>query len=203
MGINLSKGQKINLSKESGGSLNKIRVGLGWDAVGPAEGGGFFKKLFAGGAPDIDCDASVLMLDGNGKLANISDLIYYGNLKGGGGAVVHTGDNLTGEGEGDDEVILVDLGKVPDSYGKMVFVVNIYGAQSKGQHFGMIKNAFIRVVDESKKSELCKYALSEDYNNQTALIVAEFSRGGDGWDFSALGEGTTDPDLGVMAGRYK
>ena len=203
MAISLTKGQRINLSKEGGDGLNKIHVGLGWDPVTAKEGGGFFKKLFAGSGPDVDCDASVLMLDANDKLVEKSDTIYYGNLKSSCGSVIHTGDNLTGEGEGDDEAIHIQLQDIPKRINKLVFVVNIYSAKSRGQHFGMIQNAFIRVVDRKTNKELVRYGLSEDYSGKTALIVAEVSRSGGSWDFGAVGDGTSDESLSTIIARYR
>lgn len=206
MGINLSKGQKINLSKDGGGSLNKVRVGLGWDPVVPAKssGGGFFKKLLASaaGAPDVDCDASVLMLNEKGKVGSNKDVVFYGNLKSNSGAIVHQGDNLTGEGEGDDEVIIVDLPKVESQYHRLVFVVNIYNAVQKGQHFGMIQNAYIRVVDDSDGKELCKFKLSEGYDKMTALTVGDLAREGSSWKFGAIGDASSDASLKAMIQKY-
>ncbi len=206
MGINLQKGQKINLSKDAGaGALSKIRVGLGWDPVRPEKAtGGFFKKMFAAAAagPDIDCDASVLMLNDKGVLAAGKDTIYFGNLKSRDGSVVHQGDNLTGEGEGDDEVVVINLPKVGDAYHRLVFVVNIYNAKSKGQHFGMIQNAYIRVVDDSSGKELCKYALTEDHADMTALTVGELEREGGEWKFAAIGDASKDGGLKDMIRRY-
>ncbi len=204
MGINLTKGQRINLSKEGGGTLKKVRVGLGWDPVTESSGGGFFKKLLAAGSsgPDIDCDASVLMLNDKGRLAGKDDLIYYGQLKDKSGAVVHQGDNITGEGEGDDEVIVVDLPKVKSEYHRLVFVVNIYNAEQKRQHFGMIQNAYIRVVDDANNKELCKYNLSEGYDKMTALTVGELSRDGSGWKFGAIGDASTESSLQSITKRY-
>ena len=200
MAISLTKGQRINLSKDGGGGLTKVRVGLGWDQVSEKKGG-FFKKLVSTAA-EIDCDASVLMLDSNDKLAGNEAIVYYGRLKSPDGSVVHQGDNLTGAGEGDDEVVVVDLPKVPDTYQKLVFVVNIYQAKARNQHFGMIENAFIRVVDDTSNKELCKYQLTENHANETALIVGELYRGDGGWKFGAIGQGTTDDSLQQVARRY-
>ena len=136
MAITLEKGQRIDLTKGKAG-LTNILVGLGWDPV--SQGGGFLGKLFGGGGgADIDCDASVLMLK-NDKFVENKDLIYFGNLKSKCGSVEHTGDNLTGEGDGDDEQVLVNLSKVPGNVNKLVFVVNIYDALRRNQHLGMIQ----------------------------------------------------------------
>ncbi len=191
MAINLQKGQKIDLRKSNPG-LSSITVGLGWDPI--KSSGGFFKSLM-GGQQNVDCDSSVFMLNSQGKLENNSDLIYFGNLKSAGNAVVHTGDNLTGDGDGDDEQVLVNLDKVPAHINKLLFVVNIYNCVARKQHFGMIQNAFIRVVDNSTKKEVVKYNLSDDYSSKTALIVGTIYRQGDTWQFSAVGEGTSDTCL--------
>ena len=133
MSINLKKGQKIDLRKSNPG-LSAVRVGLGWDPVEQG-GGGFLKSLFGSGKADIDCDASVFLLNGDSKPI---DLIYFGNLRTRNDSIIHTGDNLTGEGEGDDEVILVDLDRIDPNVDKLLFVVNIYDCVIRGQDFGMI-----------------------------------------------------------------
>ncbi|MCP4160585.1 MAG: TerD family protein, partial [Deltaproteobacteria bacterium] len=179
MAISLKKGQKIDLTKKDGGGLTRIKVGLGWDPI-EQEKKGFFASMLGSGGQEIDCDASVLMLDEKDKLVNKKDLIFFGNLKSTCGSVQHTGDNLTGEGEGDDESVNIDLAKVPSRINKMVFVVNIYNCAARKQHFGMIKNAFIRVVDNTSRSELCKYNLSDDYSGKTTLITGEIYKHNDG-----------------------
>ncbi|MCM1507329.1 MAG: TerD family protein [Ruminococcus flavefaciens] len=189
MSINLQKGQKINLSKENGG-LKKIMVGLGWDEV-RQNNGGFFKTLFSAPPASIDCDASVILCGENGKIISTDvkqSVVYYGNLKHSSGAIVHQGDNLTGAGDGDDEQIMVDISRLPSNIGKIVFTVNIYDARTKGQHFGMIENAFIRLVDMEKNQEICRYNLSENYNNMTGLVVGEIYRKGSEWKFNAIGQ---------------
>lgn len=200
MAISLTKGQKIDLSKKDGASLTQLKVGLGWDPVA-TENKGFFASLFSS-ATEIDCDASVLMLNENEKLQNKTDLIYFRNLKSSCGSVQHTGDNLTGEGEGDDEVINVDLSKIPERIKKLVFVVNIYDCASRKQHFGMIQNAFIRIVDQTSQNEMCKYNLSDDYSNMTTLITGEIYRHADGWKFGAIGNGTNDKTLESVMKHY-
>lgn len=191
MAINLQKGQKIDLRKSNPG-LSSITVGLGWDPI--KSSGGFFKSLM-GGQQNVDCDASVFMLNSQGKLESNNDLIYFGNLKSASNAVVHTGDNITGDGDGDDEQVLVNLDKVPAHIDKLLFVVNIYNCVARKQHFGMIQNAFIRVVDNSTKKEVVRYNLSDDYSSKTALIVGTIYRQGNTWQFSAVGEGTSDTCL--------
>lgn len=204
MAINLVKGQKIDLTKGRD-SLSSIMVGLGWDPVQTKKSGGFLSGLLGGGGaggPDIDCDASVIMLNENGKLASKENLIYFGNKRSKDGSVAHSGDNLTGEGEGDDETINVDLKKISPSVHRLVFVVNIYNAKKKNQDFGMIENAFIRLVDNQSKEELIHYNLTENYSGKTALITGELYRQGSEWKFAAIGEGTTDPDIGSIANQY-
>ena len=186
MAVNLVKGQKVNLKKDDGSSLGKVMVGLGWDPVENKGGGGFLSSIF-GGSNDIDCDATVFLLQ-NGKLTGANDIVYFGNLQHSSGAVRHMGDNLTGEGEGDDEQIFVDLSAVPQTYDKLVFVVNIYKAADRKQHFGMIKNAFIRIIDDKGK-EFCRYNLSENYDNMTAMIFGEIYRYKGEWKFNAVGSG--------------
>ena len=178
MSVSLQKGQKVNLSKDNAG-LAKVIVGLGWDEAKPSGGGGggFFATLFGGGAATthqaIDCDASAIMLK-NGKFVDRTDLVYFGNLKHKSGTVNHMGDNLTGEGEGDDEQIVIDLSRVPAEYDKIVIVVNIYQAVQRKQHFGMIENAFIRLVDARNNKEMCKYNLTENYSGMTAMILGKY-----------------------------
>lgn len=197
MSVSLQKGQKVSLTKDNAG-LGTVVVGLGWDEV---KKGGFLGGLFGGGQQDIDCDASALMLRG-GKLTDKNDIIYFGNLTHPTGTVRHMGDNLTGAGEGDDEQIVIDLARIPADYDRVVLVVNIYQAVQRSQHFGMIQNAFIRIVDQRNNQELCKYNLTENYSGMTAMIFGEVYRHNGEWKFSAIGQGTTDPGLGELIGRY-
>lgn len=189
MSVNLSKGQKINLSKERQG-LSQVMVGLGWDEA-QQNSGGFF-GMFQPKVEDIDCDAFAILLGFDGKLyhnaQNLNDCtVFFNNLSWPNGCIQHMGDNLTGAGEGDDEQIFVDLNRVPADVGAIVFAVNIYDAFKKNQHFGMIKNAFIRVVDYQRQIELCKFDLNENYMNQTALIAGGLIRTNEGWDFQTDG----------------
>ena len=206
MSVSLQKGQKVNLSKDNAG-LAKVIVGLGWDEAKPSGGGGggFFATLFGGGAATthqaIDCDASAIMLK-NGKFVDRTDLVYFGNLKHKSGTVNHMGDNLTGKGEGDDEQIVIDLSRVPAEYDKIVIVVNIYQAVQRKQHFGMIENAFIRLVDARNNKEMCKYNLTENYSGMTAMIFGEIYRHNGEWKFNAMGNGTTDPGIGELCRRF-
>ena len=196
MSISLVKGQRIDLTKNNAG-LKNLLVGLGWDPV-EVKRGLFGKKKVA----DIDLDASVIMLKDD-KLQNKDDLIYFGNLKSKCGGVIHTGDNLTGEGDGDDEQILIDLSKIDKEVNKLVFVINIYACESRKQDFGMIKNAYIRIADNSSKKELIKYNLTDDYSGKTALIVGEVYKHNGEWKFAALGEGTSHVRLSDIAADYK
>ncbi len=150
---------------------------------------------------DIDCDASAFLCV-NGKIENSDDIIYFGNLEHESGAVKHMGDNLTGEGEGDDEQIFVDLKSLPSRYDKIIFVVNIYKARERKQHFGMIKNAFIRICDNDNHQELCRYNLSENYDNMTAMIFGEIYLRNGQWRFNAIGQAVTDNSISELAKRF-
>ncbi len=196
MSVNLQKGQKVDLTKGNAG-LKRLIVGLGWDEA-EKKVGFFGRKKGA----DIDCDASALVCGAGGKLLDKDDIVYFGNLKHKTGAITHLGDNLTGAGEGDDEQLIVELNGIPESYEKIIFVVNIYKAFERNQHFGMIKNAFIRIVDADTKQELCKYNLSENYNNMTAMIFGEVYRYKGEWKFNAIGQPTQDKGLGELAARF-
>lgn len=195
MSISLQKGQKVSLSKDNAG-LSSVMVGLGWDEAQQSRGGFFAPK-----PKPIDCDASALMLQ-NGHLMGKSDIIYFGNLQHMSGTVQHLGDNLTGAGDGDDEQIIIDLASVPQEYDRIVLVVNIYQAVQRKQHFGLIKNAFIRIVDARNNNEMCRYDLTENYSGMTAMIFGEIYRHNGEWKFNAIGQGTNDPGLGELANRY-
>lgn len=196
MSVNLQKGQKVDLTKGNAG-LKALVVGLGWDEA-PRKFSLFNKQ------EDIDCDASALLINAqSGKLAGPIDVVYYGQLMHRSGAVRHCGDNLTGAGDGDDEQIIVELNKVPADYSKIVFVVTIYQARERKQQFGMIKNAFIRVVDADTGKELCKYNLSENYEGKTAMIFGEVYRYNNEWKFGAIGEPTNDNGIAEMAARFQ
>lgn len=195
MAVSLQKGQKVSLSKGNEG-LSRIIVGLGWDEVQQKRG------FFAPKPQSVDCDASALLLT-NGKLMGVQDVVYFGNLRHKSNSVMHMGDNLTGAGDGDDEQIVVELGAVPPEYDRIVLVVNIYNAAQRKQHFGMIQNAFCRVVDARNRNELCRYNLSEDYSGMTSMIFGEVYRHNGEWKFSAIGQGTTDNGLGELINRYR
>ncbi|KLU66841.1 MULTISPECIES: TerD family protein [Desulfosporosinus] len=200
--INLQKGQKIDLTKGNPG-LAKIMVGLGWDEVAKTKSGGFLGNLLGSKPAEIDCDASALLLDANDKLTSKDRLVYFGNLQSVDKSVKHSGDNLTGGGEGDDEQIHVDLSRVPGEVHKIVFVVNIYDCVRRRQDFGHIANAFIRVVNSSNEQELCRFNLTEDYSGKTSLIVAEVYRHSGEWKFAAIGEATRDASLSEIIRRYQ
>lgn len=196
MSVNLQKGQKVDLTKGNAG-LKSLVVGLGWDEA-PKKFSLFSKQ------EDIDCDASAILINGQtGKLNGPIDVVYYGQLMHRSGAVRHCGDNLTGEGDGDDEQIIVELNKVPAEYSKIVFVVTIYQARERKQQFGMIRNAFIRIVDADTGTELCKYNLSENYEGKTAMIFGEVYRYNGEWKFGAIGEPTNDNGIADMAARFQ
>ncbi|MBC8014803.1 MAG: TerD family protein [Sporomusaceae bacterium] len=203
MAISLQKGQKIDLTKGNAG-LSELIIGLGWDPVEKSGGGGggFLGGLFGSKKEDFDCDASVLLLDSNGKLTRKEHMIYFGNLKSPCGSITHLGDNRTGGGDGDDEQVLIQLNKVSSDVHKIVFVVNIYDCQKRKQDFGMIKNAFIRVVNKGNMQEITRYDLTESYAGKTALIVGEVYRHQGEWKFGALGESTQDVSLSAVVGRY-
>ena len=176
MPVNLLKGQKVDLTKNNP-SLTKLIVGLGWDT-----------NKYDGGA-DFDLDASAFLCGENGKVLNDSDFVFYSNLKHSSGAVEHTGDNLTGEGEGDDEVIKVDLSKIPDNISKIAFTVTIYDAEARRQNFGQVSNAYIHIIDQATGTELIRYDLGEDFSIETAVVVGELYRHNGDWKFNAIGSG--------------
>ncbi|HXG68758.1 MAG TPA: TerD family protein [Blastocatellia bacterium] len=186
MPVNMVKGQKISLEKEAGGALRKIVMGLGWDAV---KAGGLMGML-GGSGGEIDLDASCVVFDQNG---NQVDQVWFRQLRSRDGSIVHTGDNLTGEGEGDDEQIIVDLTRVPPEVKTLMFVVNSF----TGQDFSRVKNAFCRLVDESSGREIARYDLSSQ-GNHTAQIMVKVYRHNNEWKMHAIGEnasGRTFQDL--------
>lgn len=172
MTVNLTKGENVNLSKEAPG-LSSVLIGLGWDA-----------RTTDGG--DFDLDASALMVDSNRKVLSDSHFVFFNNLTSPDGSVAHQGDNRTGEGDGDDEEILIDLVKVPAQVEAIVIPVTIYDA---GQNFGQVRNAYIRVVDRSTDKELVRYDLAEDFSTETALLFGELYRNSGEWKFRAVGQG--------------
>ncbi|MGH3736556.1 MAG: TerD family protein [Micromonosporaceae bacterium] len=177
MGVSLSKGGNVSLTKQAGAAgLSNVTVGLGWDAR-TTTGAGF------------DLDASALLLSTSGKVVSDQHFVFFNNLKSPDGSVEHTGDNLTGEGEGDDEVIKVGVAAVPQDVDKIVFVVSIYEAEQRAQSFGQVRNAYIRVVNDADSQELARYDLSEDASTETAMNFGELYRNGAEWKFRALGQG--------------
>ncbi len=176
MPINLSKGQKVDLTKGNPG-LKKIMVGLGWDV-----------NAFDSGA-DFDLDASAFLLGDNRKCPTEKEFIFYGNLTHASEAVQHMGDNLTGEGDGDDEQIRVDLSVIPANISRVAFTVTIYDSDARRQNFGQVSNAYIRIVDESNGQEIIRYDLGEDFSIETAVVVGELYRHNGEWKFNAIGSG--------------
>lgn len=174
--ISLSKGQKVDLTKTNPG-LSKLVVGLGWD-VNKYDGG-----------QDFDLDASVFLLDANGKVSGGQDFVFYNNTTGANGAVVHSGDNLTGDGDGDDEQVKIVINNIPANIEKVSFAVTIHDAEARNQNFGMVSNAFIRIVNEDSNAELIRYDLGEDFSIETAVVVGELYRHNGEWKFSAVGSG--------------
>ncbi|MCX7748331.1 MAG: TerD family protein [Clostridia bacterium] len=203
MSVNLQKGQKVDLTKGNAG-LNHLMVGLGWDPVRKASSGGFLSGLFGGGNNEIqiDCDASVILLNADNKLVRKEDIVYFGNLRHPSLSVIHSGDNLTGDGDGDDEQVRVDLAKVPPDIHHLLFVVNIYDCVRRKQDFGLIQNAFIRIVNATNNQELLRFNLTDNYAGKTALTVGEVYRYNNEWKFAAIGEGTIDASLSEMIRRY-
>jgi tellurium resistance protein TerD len=192
MSVSLSKGGNVSLTKEAPG-LTAVTVGLGWDV-----------RTTTG--TDFDLDASALLLTPAGKVVSDKHFVFFNNLKSPDGSVEHTGDNLTGEGEGDDEVIKVNLSAVPAEVDKLVVAVSIYDADSRGQSFGQVRNAFIRVVNQDDNREITRYDLSEDASTETAMVFGELYRSGNEWKFRAVGQGYSTglrgiaQDFGVNVG---
>ncbi|CEP91020.1 MAG: TerD family protein [Paeniclostridium sordellii] len=175
MAIKLAKGQKIDLTKGNPG-LNNILIGLGWDT-----------NKYDGGE-DFDLDASVFLVPECGKMED-TDFVFYNNLKHPSGAVEHTGDNRTGEGDGDDEVIKTKLKSIPSNISKLAITVTIHEAESRRQNFGQVSNAYVRVVNEDNNEEILKYDLGEDFSVETAIVVCELYRHNGEWKFAAIGSG--------------
>jgi tellurium resistance protein TerD len=185
MGVSLAKGGNISLTKVAP-NLTAVAVGLGWDARATT-------------GADFDLDASALLCDAAGKILSDAHFVFYNNLKSPEGAVVHTGDNLTGEGEGDDEIILVNLNVVPPQTSKVIFPVSIYEAEARYQTFGQVRNAYIRILNQADGAELARYDLSEDASSETAMIFGELYRHGAEWKFRAVGQGYASGLRGIAA----
>ena len=184
MSISLKKGQKVSLTKDNP-NLVRIIVALGWDT-----------NEYDGGY-QFDLDASLFLLNNKNKIRKYKDehgmwqddIVFYNRLIGGDKSIIHSGDNLTGAGEGDDEVITVDLTKIPTDVDKISFTVTIHDAKERNQNFGQVSNAYIRVIDESNNKELLKYDLTEEYSVETAMVVGELYRYNTEWKFTAVGSG--------------
>lgn len=195
MSINLQKGQKIILTKatdKAAEPLSRVMVGLGWNEAKGADA-------------EVDCDASVIICGSDGKLLgdNVKNVVYFKNLNWN-GAVVHQGDNRTGGDDGDAEQIMVDLAKMPDEAKKIVFVANIYDAKAKNQHFGMLENAYIRIVNTDSGEEICRYDLNDNYSGMSGLIAGELHSENGEWLFSALGKTVAEASrLGAIVALYR
>jgi tellurium resistance protein TerD len=187
MAISLSKGGRISLSKEAP-DLKKVHVGLGWDP-----------RVTDGS--DFDLDAAAFMLTNTGQVRSDADFIFYNQLHSSCGSVEHTGDNLTGAGEGDDEVVIVDISKVPSEVEKIAFTVTIHEAEQRRQNFGQVQNAFIRLMNAENDVEVARYDLTEDASTETAMIFGEIYRHGNEWKFAAVGQGYTG-GLKAMCQQY-
>ncbi|MET9326136.1 TerD family protein [Tsukamurella sp. NPDC003166] len=183
MGVSLVKGGNVSLTKEAPG-LTAVSVGLGWD-------------LRTTTGADFDLDASAIGIDANRKVASPENFVFFNNLRTPDGSIEHTGDNLTGEGDGDDEVIKVNLAAIPPNVEGVVFPVSIYDADNRGQSFGQVRNAFIRVVNQANGQEIARYDLSEDASTETAMVFGELYRNGAEWKFRAVGQGYASGLAGI------
>ncbi len=185
MGVSLTKGGNVSLTKSAPG-LTAVSVGLGWDI-----------RTTTG--EDFDLDASAILAGVDGKVLSDKHFVFFNNMKSVDGSVEHTGDNLTGEGEGDDEVIKVNLATVPAEVDKVVFPVSIYDGNNRNQSFGQVRNAFIRVVNQADNSEIARYDLSEDASTETAMVFGELYRNGAEWKFRAVGQGYASGLAGIAS----
>ncbi len=183
MGVSLVKGGNVSLTKEAPG-LTAVSVGLGWD-------------LRTTTGTDFDLDASAIGVDANKQAVSPQHFVFFNNLRTPDGSIEHTGDNLTGEGEGDDEVIKVNLAAVEPGVQTIVFPVSIYDADNRGQSFGQVRNAFIRVVNQANGQEIARYDLSEDASTETAMVFGELYRNGADWKFRAVGQGYASGLAGI------
>ncbi|MWV45734.1 chemical-damaging agent resistance protein C [Paenibacillus sp. HJL G12] len=188
MSISLAKGQRIDLTKTNPG-LQKVIIGLGWDT-----------NKYNGGA-EFDLDASAFLLHQDGKAKGIEDFIFYNNFQTSNGSVIHTGDNRTGEGEGDDEQIKIDFSLLSEQIQRIGITVTIHDAQARSQNFGQVSNAFVRVVDELNNREVLRYDLGEDFSVETAVVICELYRQGTDWKFQAVGSGFSG-GLAALCNNY-
>lgn len=187
MAISLQKGGNVNLSKEAPG-LNKMVVGLGWDTRA-TDGAAF------------DLDGAIFLLNASGKVRSDADFVFYNNLKSTDGSIVHSGDNTTGAGEGDDETVTIDLTKVPADVDKIAICVTIHDAEARKQNFGQVSKAFVRCVNATGNAEIARYDLSEDGSTEAAMVFGEVYRAGADWKFRAIGQGFKG-GLGPLAKNY-
>ncbi|WP_438313455.1 TerD family protein [Sporosarcina sp. FA9] len=176
MAIILSKGQKIDLTKTNPGLVRAV-IGLGWDT-----------NKYSGGQ-DFDLDASAFLVDGSNRCQNDHDFIFYNNLEHPSGALLHTGDNRTGDGDGDDEQVIVDFSKIPAYVDRIGITVTIHDADARSQNFGQVTNAFVRLADEATGEELLRFDLGEDFSIETAVVFCELYKHGNDWKFNAIGSG--------------
>ncbi|GAC80377.1 MULTISPECIES: TerD family protein [Gordonia] len=183
MGVSLTKGGNVSLTKEAPG-LTAVSIGLGWDVRSTT-------------GTDFDLDGSAIALNADKKAVSDQHFIFFNNLRSPDGSIEHTGDNTTGDGDGDDEVINVDLAGVPPEIGSIVFPVSIYDADARSQSFGQVRNAFIRVVNRANGSEIARYDLSEDASTETAMVFGELYRNGADWKFRAIGQGYASGLAGI------
>ncbi|GAA0591783.1 TerD family protein [Actinomadura livida] len=185
MGVSLSKGGNVSLTKQAPG-LTAVTVGLGWD-------------LRTTTGTDFDLDASALVLDASGKIITDQHFVFFNNLRTPDGAVSHTGDNTTGAGEGDDEQLQVNFGMMPATAERVAFAVSIYEGDSRGQNFGQVRNAYIRVLNQGDGTEMARYDLTEDASMETAMVFGELYRNGAEWKFRAVGQGYASGLAGIAA----
>ena len=183
MSISLTKGGNISLTKEAPG-LSAVVVGLGWDA-----------RTTTG--TDFDLDASAIGVNSGGTVVSPGHFVFFNNLQSPDGAIRHTGDNLTGQGDGDDEQIVLNLAAMPAEVDKVVFPVSIYDGEGRGQTFGQVRNAFIRIVNQADNSEIARYDLSEDASTETAMVFGEVYRNSGEWKFRAVGQGYSSGLSGI------
>lgn len=176
MGITLTKGQKVDLTKGNPG-IKKLIIGLGWDL-----------NKYDGGF-DFDLDTAAFLVGDNGRVTSDLDFVFYNNLRHTSGAVEHLGDNRTGQGDGDDEQIMVDISKIPANISRVAFTVTIHDAQERRQNFGQVSNSYIRVINPENNEEMVKYELGEDFSIETAIVVGEIYKHNGEWKFNATGSG--------------
>ncbi|PAB60587.1 TerD family protein [Anaeromicrobium sediminis] len=188
MAVSLQKGQKVDLTKTNPG-LTRVLVGLGWDT-----------NKYDGGR-DFDLDTAAFLLQEDNKVSSDSDFVFYNNLQGGNGSVTHLGDNRTGEGDGDDEQVKIDLSKVPANIKRLAFSATIHEANERGQNFGQVSNAYIRVVNMDTDEEILRYDLGEDFSVETAIVVGEIYRHNGEWKFNAIGSGFQG-GLGALCSNF-